>query len=739
MPLSTLVTDLIHESYGHHLSGNDVHRLACSMDIPLLRAHYAAINFCSPTASDLQVVQLYFDKPECRVFSPSPFFDEVWYRTYYPDVHEAIESQKILSGYLHFIKFGILEGRWPNSALHATAAIFPEPPPAALSIDEAAYFRANPSARAFQTAFPILTPLQHYNAYGRLLNFSAEPPVNVFGPTAAPYISRAIEAEFDANYYRDQYMTKDDAGGRLADPLTHYIQVGMRAGYSPNARFQEDWYSAFYKEVREAIAEGLLPCGFYHYILAGRSEGRLPRFDMTRALEAKMPGVTRPVLVSRTADLRHVIAPLEMLPQVSEAADAPRTVWFILPTINPDITFGGYRAAFELICAIRRSGREVAILCTKETAPDKTYFLWRENAPHMTEAFEGIAFYTRDTLGQAEIAKHDLFVAYTAWDLHLAQQLAAMTDRKLPYILIQEYEPIFYDNSSMRVICEEAYAIPHFAIFNSRMLLNYFRQNRLGIFASRQGASREAASRHVVFEHKVNQLPLQTAAAMRARRSRVMAIYARPESHAARNLFELVVIALQDLCEAGVFGREWSFVGLGALSEMPALRLGGGHELHICPKMSEADYIRCMGSLDIGISLMNAPHPSVVPFEFATSGALVVTNVYENRSEAQLRAISANIVPCQLQLRALSDAIRRALGRVDDFEARHRNALRVGSRGWSDVFSDAFVSHLLEPEAAAPTQIAPRRKLEAKVVAMLPARRGTNVAIAESELQSAHS
>jgi len=62
---------------------------------------------------------------------------------------------------------------------------------------------------------------------------------------------------------------------------------------------------------------------------------------------------------------------------------------------------------------------------------------------------------------------------------------------------------------------------------------------------------------------------------------------------------------------------------------------------------------------------MYAPHPSLVPFELAQAGALVVTNVYSNRDEAFLTGISSNIVPASLTLESITDRLVDVLRAAD--------------------------------------------------------------------------
>ena len=415
---------------------------------------------------------------------------------------------------------------------------------------------------------------------------------------------------------------------------------------------------------------------------------------MTAALEAKLPGVTAPVLIGRTDELRNRIYGARSLRAFRRRGAVDQgTVWFLLPTLNPDIAFGGYQAAFELIRALRTAGRRVAIYCTEDASADKGYFLWRERSEKIRAAFEDVSVLGREDDHRIGIGANDRVVVYAVWDLFRAAALAEWTELGRPFLLAQEYEPVFFDNSSSKTLCHEAYGVPHYPIINSRQLRDYFRAHRIGVFASEVC---EEIEHYALFEHRINQLPRQTVASMSARTQRMFALYARPEQHASRNLFELTLLALQNLCARDLFGDEWSFVGIGALSEVPPLELGGGHRLVLRQRTTEQEYREMLQSLDVGVSMMYAPHPGVVALEFATTGALVVTNVYENRSADELRHISANIIP---SLRDLERAIAQAVGACDDHAARERNAYRPVLRSWDEIFSRDFVERVFRLDA----------------------------------------
>lgn len=73
------------------------------------------------------------------------------------------------------------------------------------------------------------------------------------------------------------------------------------------------------------------------------------------------------------------------------------------------------------------------------------------------------------------------------------------------------------------------------------------------------------------------------------------------------------------------------------MTEM-TIPLGNGHNLNLRAKITETEYVDFMRKVDIGLSLMYAPHPGLGAFEMASVGARVVT--FENRSETYLRGVS---------------------------------------------------------------------------------------------------
>src|SRR5579871_3479653 len=112
-----------------HASFNDqeLDALTASFDIGRLRAQVHALGMCDADASDLQIARLYFSR-RCSAISPNAFFDEAWYLQQNADVRQAIRETGLTSGFVHFIKRGFHETRWPNPTMAATAEALPEGP-----------------------------------------------------------------------------------------------------------------------------------------------------------------------------------------------------------------------------------------------------------------------------------------------------------------------------------------------------------------------------------------------------------------------------------------------------------------------------------------------------------------------------------------------------------------------------------------------------------------------------------
>ena len=590
-------------------------------------------------------------------------FDENWYNTQYR------LTKSSLHGFSHYLRVGARAGYSPN-------AVF----------NEQAYLRDNEDVAKAVAQGRFRSGFEHYVLLGASELRPAEPNGYVAASRAA-----TLSSLFDEHWYNRHYGLETST---TLKGLDHYLAVGARAGHSPNEEFDEKFYLAFYRDVREAVVRRRFISGFEHYALVGRLEERLPKHRLDRALDAKFPGLTAPVGLNQADELRARLCPLPASPAAGE-----EVFWFLLPTFNPDIFFGGYKAAIELIAALHAWGKTVRIVvCAQDDDGDYARHLFARD-PRLGEIFRDVSILSRRSLQEhLPISPHDKIVAYSAWEAHLAHRLAGFTDARRFGFLIQEYEPVFHGHGAEHAITSAAYDLPHYPIFNSSELAEYFKIHRLGVFSGSRTPKRGID--YAIFEHVLTRMDPPSGAAMANRTVKRFALYARPECHAQRNLFPLALSALRSMVSNRQFVGHWEFHGLGALKPA-AVDLGDGERLILHPKMSDADYRSFMRSVDIGVSLMYAPHPGLVAYEMASTGARVVTNTFENRTATRLRAMSENIIPCSPTTTGIEDALTVAIATVDDIPSRLRGARLRRDRPtpltWGEVFDESFFQRELAP------------------------------------------
>lgn len=567
-------------------------------------------------------------------FSPSRSFDEVGYRLFNPDVEAEIEHRRVFSGFEHFVNFGKKEGRRPAP------------------VREVSRWRA---------------PHPMYSD-----------------------VARAVRAFFDPKYYLEAYPAVAEmiAQGTVPTPFMHYLTDGMDQGHSPNRWFDEAWYLTRYPDIGEAKKKGAVASGFFHYLSSGRAEGRFAKADALREIEEKYPGLTRPVGVERLRDFESKITPIN----VSIARKGELRLNVLVPTLDKNIMFGGYIALLNFLVAMQDRGWPIRFLILEDARLnfDLSRLQFTKDK-RISELLGSAEFVNLTGSSRAlDITPGDRFLAYSMWMAHHAHQLAERTGRRFAFF-IQEYEPIFHAYDSWRALGASAYLKPHFAIFNSSLLRSFFRTRRYGVYAD---SAEHGDASSIAFEHTLSVSGTPSLAELDHDGEKRLLFYARPEAHAARNLFEIGVIALRRAIEADVFGPEWRFEGVGTLGLDTEIDLGGGRSMHIRPKLELGDYCAALRRYDLGLSLMYAPHPSVVPFEMAASGMVVVTNTFDNRDKETLKAISSNIVPSALSIEDLSAALRVAQRQTDDLSARVAGSSGNWVSDWKNSFSPAFLDHV---------------------------------------------
>lgn len=386
-----------------------------------------------------------------------------------------------------------------------------------------------------------------------------------------------------------------------------------------------------------------------------------------------------------TAHIERLLAPLGF----RASDDEPERINLLIPTIDLRHLFGGYIAKFNLARKLAEAGHRVRIV-TVDPTPELPAD-WREQV----EAYSGLAgamsrievAFAREQ-GEVAISPRDRFVATTWWTAYHARDAVSLTGSGRFLYLIQEYEPFTFVMGSWAAIAAATYSFPHAALFSTEFLRAYFAANRIGVYSGEAGDGDRSS---VSFENAITPVRAPTVADLADREGRRLLFYARSEPHAKRNMFELGMIAISRAIEAGTFGAEWEFFGIGSVSGRSRVAIADGNELDVLPRQDQSRYGEILGGYDVGLSLMLTPHPSLVPIEMASAGLLTVTNTFATKTAERLAAISPNLIAAEPSIEGVTAGLAAAAARVDDHQGRVRDASVDWSNDWERSLGPAVI------------------------------------------------
>ena len=393
-------------------------------------------------------------------------------------------------------------------------------------------------------------------------------------------------------------------------------------------------------------------------------------------------------LPDSAAQVSDKIAPLHWA--ISE--DAPQRINLLIPTIDLQHFFGGYIAKFALAQRLAAQGWRVRIVTVDPVGPLAGN--WRRRLAayrgleRVLDAVE-VAF-GRESAG-LEVSPHDGFIATTWWTAHIAADAVASLPSGRFLYLIQEYEPFTFAMGTYAALAAESYGFDHFALFSSELLRDYFRRHAIGVYGRGDAAGDQTSAS---FENAITEVPPASAAELAARRTRRLLFYARPEPHAARNMFELGVLALSRALEDGLFADGWELNGVGSVGQGDAIPLGNGRSLRLLSRLDQESYAGLLREHDVGLALMYTPHPSLVPIEMAAAGMVTVTSAFENKTPEAMAAISSNLRAVPPTIGGVAGGLTEAVAASRDYPARAAASRVQWSTSWSLSFPDELLDRI---------------------------------------------
>jgi glycosyltransferase involved in cell wall biosynthesis len=372
----------------------------------------------------------------------------------------------------------------------------------------------------------------------------------------------------------------------------------------------------------------------------------------------------------------------------------PRRVNLLIPTFDLQHFFGGYIAKLNLAARLADRGQRVRVIAVDPVGP------LPPNWKRQIESYSGLdGLLSRVEVEFArgpsplEVSAEDRFIATTWWTAHIAADAARRVGRGRFLYLIQEYEPFTFPMGTYAALAASSYAFPHFATFSTELLRQYFRLHRIGVFAEGEAAGERNS---ISFQNAITDVRAPSLEAMRSRGTRRLLFYARPEDHAARNMFELGVLAIRRALSDGVLGAGWELRGIGTTNAAREINIGDGAKLELLPRAGQAAYAEMLPEHDVGLALMYTPHPSLVPIEMAAGGLLTVTNGFENKTPEVMSAISENLITAEPTIDAVAAALGEAVRASNDHKRRVRGSAVNWSRDWPSTFDEIRMDAIVD-------------------------------------------
>lgn len=370
---------------------------------------------------------------------------------------------------------------------------------------------------------------------------------------------------------------------------------------------------------------------------------------------------------------------------------APRRINLLIPEINFNSFYGGYMAKFNLAGKLVEAGYRVRLVVVDPCVytPDR----WREALRSYTgleEIFDKLEIvYQGDRKETVPVSPGDRFVATTWWTAFLAHHGTGLVQGPPFVYLVQEYEPFTFPMGSYSAMAEHSYTFPHFALFSSGFLREYFEHQGIGVF--RDGGGEEASHHfeNAIVAYDAAELDEALNRGSDAGRRKLL-FYSRPEAHATRNMFEVGFLALSKAIRQGVFDDSWEFHGIG--SRHGDIALPEGRKLKMLGKFPLGEYRRALLRYDLGLSLMYTPHPSLLPLDMAAAGMVVVTNTCSNKTRERLAELSTNLIGAEPHI----DGVCEGLGEGRDLAGREEHR-RAGARvNWANTWDQCFHEEIMK-------------------------------------------
>lgn len=425
-----------------------------------------------------------------------------------------------------------------------------------------------------------------------------------------------IEAHISAIHAKSDYrdMPRDVFGQEMRKLAT---------GKDCAIDFDESFYLRANADVMQAVQAGRYLCGYVHYCLFGQTELRLwssRRIGREFSVQPQVgEGLFEPIHAKRVTTYGPDLSGLPLAVQP--------TLLLLLPNLHEELFFAGYSEFFaDMKSLFSRFSRIMVAVVSHEFQPELALRIDpRIEVLHLSK------------LGGLTERPHIIF-NFDVETFHAAREIFKDLDRTIYYC--QDFEAGFFPFGSHYVRGEQAVAHSRNIVLSSGLLMSFLaRRNLLS------GANTHVTA-PVIKPIQVNRV-----------KNKRLFFYFRPERFNTRNMPELVMALVEDFCRKH---SGYEIFMCGTVQTTYSMTVHGTH-VWVLSKLPKAKYESLLASCDAVVALIYSAHPGVIAFQAAASGIPTVTNTFEERDAAVLRAISDNIVPFDPVRDSLLEKLEQAL------------------------------------------------------------------------------
>ena len=332
------------------------------------------------------------------------------------------------------------------------------------------------------------------------------------------------------------------------------------------------------------------------------------------------------------------------------AIGSKASVVLLLPSLDGKSFYGGTATALVVAGRLAQlENKPLKIVQTLKTGKveNLSSFFKREGLNIAEEDIKIITVADRayNIYGYLSMNPDDTFIASAWWDAYLLGQLPLM--KKFIY-LIQDFEPIFYNNSDQYVLAESTYKQDNYIpLCNTELMYDFMKSRNYAAFDSQYASW---------FEPAVSRLKTGLVSKKKTNAKKRLFLYGRPDVH--RNLFFTALNSIDYAFKADFLNpNEWDLYMAGQ-DHVPDIQLTSGVKIQNLGKMTMDEYTKFSKTIDLAISPMMAPHPNYPTLEFASIGTAVVTTRYANK--VNLDNYSDNIIISDIGVESMAGAIKQA-------------------------------------------------------------------------------